>query len=180
MATETDHLFDFEEEILGFADKNDLPVSLLKEIKVELCERLMHSAEADDQTDGPLNFLQNIVENVKAEFDNFVEEGEENLFLQVLSKIFAILLSVKADSSEKIIIIIRLAISTVIKVRTKLVPKRVRIRRWPPREPYVKFKIKTILPEQKTIQIRKNSRPVRTVTVRRKTIKFTDRWARQF
>ena len=64
-------------------------------------------------------------------------------------------------------------------VRTKLVPRRVRIRRWPPREPYVKFKIKTILPEQKTIQIRKNGQPVRTVTVRRKTIKFTDCWARQ-
>ena len=65
-------------------------------------------------------------------------------------------------------------------VRIKLVPKRVIIRRWPPREPYVKFKIKTILPEKKPIQIRKNGRPVRTVTVRRKTIKFTDRWARQF
>ena len=65
-------------------------------------------------------------------------------------------------------------------VRTKLVPKRVRIRRCPPREPYVKFKIKTIVPEQKTIHIRKNGRPVRTVTIRRKTIKFTDRWARQF
>ena len=64
--------------------------------------------------------------------------------------------------------------------RTKLVPRRVRIRRWPPGEPYVKFKIKTILPEQKAIQIRKNGQPVGTVTVRRKTIKFTDRWARQF
>ena len=60
-------------------------------------------------------------------------------------------------------------------VRTKLVPKRVRIRRWPPRQPYVQFKIKTILPEQKTIQIRKNEQPVRTIIVRRKTKKFTDR-----
>ena len=115
MATETDNLFDFEEEILGFTDKNELPVSLLKEIEVELCERLMHFAEADDQKDGPINFIQNIFENVKAEFDNFIEDGEKKLFLQVLSKIFAILLSVKADSSEKIINIIRFAISTVIK-----------------------------------------------------------------
>ena len=60
-------------------------------------------------------------------------------------------------------------------VRTKLVPKRVRIRRWPPRQPYVQLKIKTILPEQKTIQIRKNEQPVRTIIVRRKTKKFTDR-----
>ena len=40
-------------------------------------------------------------------------------------------------------------------VRTKLVPKRVRIRQWPPREPYTQFKIKTLLPEQTTVQIKK-------------------------
>ena len=65
-------------------------------------------------------------------------------------------------------------------VRVKLVPKRTKVRTWPPKEPYQKFKIKVLLPEQKTIQIRKNGQPVRTVTVRRKTIKFTDRWAKQF
>ena len=66
-------------------------------------------------------------------------------------------------------------------VRTKLVPKRiVRIRHWPPREPYTKFKIKTLLPEQKTINIKKNGQVVRMVTVRRKTKKFTDRWTRTF
>ena len=65
-------------------------------------------------------------------------------------------------------------------VKTKLVPKRVRIRRWPPREPYMKYKIKTILSEQKTIEIRKNDQPVRTVTVKRETIKFIDCWDRQF
>ena len=53
-------------------------------------------------------------------------------------------------------------------VGTKLVPKRVRIRQWPPKEPYVKFKIKTLLPEQKVVQIRKNGQVIRTVTVRRK------------
>ena len=40
-------------------------------------------------------------------------------------------------------------------IRTKLVPKRTGIRRWPPREPYAKFKIKTLFPEQKTVQIKK-------------------------
>ena len=65
-------------------------------------------------------------------------------------------------------------------VRTKLVPKRVRIRQWPPREPYTKFKIKTFLPEQKVIQREKNGKVVRTITVRRKTKKFTDRWTRTF
>ena len=63
----------------------------------------------------------------------------------------------------------------------KLVPNRiVRMRHWPPREPYTKFKIKTLLPEQKTINIKKNGQVIRTVTVRRKTKKFTDLWARTF
>ena len=115
MAAEIENLFDFEEEIVDFAEQNELPVSLLKEIEVELCKRLMHASEADDQTDGPLEFIQNIVENINADFESFIEDGEKKLFLQVLAKIFAVLLSVKADSSEKIINIIRFAISRVIK-----------------------------------------------------------------
>ena len=65
-------------------------------------------------------------------------------------------------------------------VRVKLVPKRTKIRVWPPKEPYQKFKIKVLLPEQKIIQINKNGQPVRTKTVRKKTIKFKDRWTKQF
>ena len=64
--------------------------------------------------------------------------------------------------------------------KTKLVPKRANIRRWPPRERYTKYKIKTLLPEQKTVDIKKNGQIVRTVTVRRKTQKFSDCWARNF
>ena len=66
--------------------------------------------------------------------------------------------------------------------RVKLVPKRLpnRIRQWPPREPHQKYKIKTLLPEQKTVQIKKYGQVVRTVTVRRKTKRFTDRWAKTF
>ena len=63
-------------------------------------------------------------------------------------------------------------------VRTKLVPKR--IRQWLPKQPYTKFKIKTLLPEQKIINIKKNRQIVRSIVVRRKTKKFTDRWARNF
>ena len=64
--------------------------------------------------------------------------------------------------------------------RTKVTPKPVRIRRWPPRQHPTRFKIKTIMPEQKMVDIKKNGQVVRTIKVRRKTTKFTDRWARQF
>lgn len=115
MATEWDNLFDFEEEVQSFANNENLPVSLLKEIEIELFDRLLHSGETTDQTDGPLNFIQNIVENIKLEIENFVEDREKAVFLQILSKIFAILLSVKADTPEKIINIVRIAVSTVLK-----------------------------------------------------------------
>ena len=65
-------------------------------------------------------------------------------------------------------------------VRTKLVPKRLNIRQWSLRERYTEYKIKTLLQEQKTIDIKKNDQIVRTVTVREKPHKFTDRWARNF
>ena len=39
--------------------------------------------------------------------------------------------------------------------KTKLVPKRANVRRWPPRERYTKYKIKTLLPEQRTVHIKK-------------------------
>ena len=64
--------------------------------------------------------------------------------------------------------------------RTKVTPKKMRIRRRPPKQPSAKFKIKTIMPEQKTVSIKKNGQVVRTIRVRRKTTRFTDRWARQF
>ena len=44
-------------------------------------------------------------------------------------------------------------------VRVKLAPKSITVpRQWPPREPYQKFKIKTLLPEQKTVQIKKTGK----------------------
>ena len=64
MATEMDNFFDFEEEVQSFANNENLPVSLLKEIEIELSNRLLHSGEAADQTDRPLNFIQNIAENI--------------------------------------------------------------------------------------------------------------------
>ena len=50
----------------------------------------------------------------------------------------------------------------------------------PQRKVYTKHKIKTLLPEQKIINIKKNGQIVRTITARRKTHKFADLWARNF
>ena len=107
----------FEIEISNKNVGEQLPISLFQEIEADLCDRLMHgSSPEEDQTDGALEFIQNIVDNVSSEFEGFLEDGNKKNFLRILSKIFTVLLSVKADSSEKIIKIVKLSISTVLKI----------------------------------------------------------------
>ena len=115
-ATENENLFEIEIYTFGENNNEKLPISLFQEIEADLCDRLLHSNESEnDQTDGPLDFIENIVENVKSEFDSFIEREDKKIFLKILTKIFAILLSVKADSTEKIIKIVKFSISTVLK-----------------------------------------------------------------
>ena len=67
-------------------------------------------------------------------------------------------------------------------VRTKLVPRRAR-KQWTvpaPKKTYETFEIKTLLPEQKVVEIKKDGQVVRKITARRKTKKFTSKWARLF
>ena len=67
-------------------------------------------------------------------------------------------------------------------VRTKLVPRRAR-RQWDLstlKKTYEKFKIKTLLPEQEIVEIKKDGQVVRRITAQRKIKKFTSRWARSF
>ena len=51
--------------------KNELPISLFEEIEAELYDRLLHSSspEEDDETDGAIEFIKNIVDKVKEEFE---------------------------------------------------------------------------------------------------------------
>lgn len=104
-------------EIDTFSNNNEkLPISLFREIEADLYDRLMHSSSPKtDQTDGPLDFIKNIVDNVREDYEGFVEDDSKKIVLRILSKIFAILLRVKADSAEKIIKIVKYAISTVLK-----------------------------------------------------------------
>ena len=159
-----------------------LPITLFQEIETELLDRLLHieGSESDNETDDPIEFIQNIVNTVKQDFDGVVKEGERKTFLNILIRNFATLLSVKFRKNNQNCKIIHFnGVKNM--VRTKLTPKkRVRIRQWSPKEPYTKYKIKALFPEQKTIDIKKNGQVVQTVTMRRKTRKCTNRWARTF
>ena len=74
-------------------------------------------------------------------------------------------------------------------VRTKLTVRRwPKISRIPPwlmnghkkRKVKKPFKIKMTLPEQRTVDIKKNGNVIKTITVRHKSKYFNGRWARNF
>ena len=110
----------FEIELEQNENKNEkLPTELFQELETELLDSLLHKENnndlSDDETDGPIDFIRQIVDNVREEFDGVVEEGDRKTFLHLLTKILAVVLSVKADSIEKIISLVKLTVSKVVK-----------------------------------------------------------------
>ena len=110
MATENEYVSNLFQEIeMPNEDENNnendnekLPVALFHLIDAELRDALLHNegSESDDETDGPIQFIQNIVENVERDFEGVVD-GERKTFLRVLTKIFVTLLSVKAETLRR-------------------------------------------------------------------------------
>ena len=76
-------------EIDTFSNNNEkLSISLFREIEADLNDRLMHSSSPKtDQTDGPLDFIKNIVDNVREDYEGFVEDDGKKIVLRILSKI---------------------------------------------------------------------------------------------
>ena len=111
---ENENMFEIELE-----QKEKLPIELFQELETELLDSLLHKDSnndlSDNETDGPIDFIRQIVDNVREEFDGVVEEGDRKTFLHLLTKIPAVVLSVKADSIEKIISLVKLTVSKVIK-----------------------------------------------------------------
>ena len=70
-------------------DTEKFSIDLFQLINVELNDPLLHNynGELDDETDEPTQFIQNIVENVKRDFDGVVESNERKTFLRILTKI---------------------------------------------------------------------------------------------
>ena len=86
-------------------------------METDRCDNLLHnSSPQNDQTDGAIDFIQGIVDKVKEEFEGLVQDEDRKTFPKILSKIFKILLSVKGDNTEKIIKIVRFALSTALKI----------------------------------------------------------------
>ena len=109
----------FNMEFEDFNKNNNLnidPISIIQEIEQELSEKLFNQKSEGDSKDGPLNFIENLTNNLQIEFDKTLgEDADKKLFIRSLTKIFAIVLSTRADSVEKIKNI-KIAVKTFVKI----------------------------------------------------------------
>ena len=109
-----ENLFDIEFTELK-TENSKLPTYLFEEIKSELTNIIIDESSPEEETDGAFELIRNIVDNVRSEIENFVENEDLKKFLYVLTKVFTLLLNVKVDDTEKIINIVKLAISSILK-----------------------------------------------------------------
>ena len=56
--------------------EEQLPIALFQEIKVELCDYILHTAEGDE-TDGSVDFIKEIVKNIKLEIALLVQKDNK-------------------------------------------------------------------------------------------------------
>ena len=96
-------------------ENSKLPTYLFEEIESELTNIIIDESSPEEETDGAFELIRNIVDNVRSEIENFVENEDLKKFLYVLTKVFTLLINVKVDDTEKIINIVKLAISSILK-----------------------------------------------------------------
>ena len=72
--------FDFLKKVV------ELPISLFEEKEADLYDAILQgSSPEDNETDGAIDFIKNIVDNVKSEFDGLIENGDKKKkFLNIL------------------------------------------------------------------------------------------------
>ena len=93
-------------------ENSGLPTYLFEEIETELTNLVIDESSTEEKTDGAIELIKNIVDNVRSDIENLVENDDLKKFLHILTKIFTPLLNVKVDNSDKIIKIVKLAISS--------------------------------------------------------------------
>ena len=104
----------FEIEMKDKNNNEKLHIELFREIEVELLDSLVNT-DSDDETGDPINFIKQVVESLREEFDSVVEEEDKKTFIHLLTKILTTLSSVKADSIENTIKLVKLTVSRIIR-----------------------------------------------------------------
>ena len=87
---------------------------------MELTNIIIDEISSEEETDGAIDTIRIIVDNVRSEIENFGGNDDLKKFLYVLTKIFTLLLNVKVNNTEKIVSIVKLAISSILKKWSEL------------------------------------------------------------
>ena len=117
--TNPENLFNIEFTELK-TENSKLPTYLFEVIESELTNIMIDESSPEEETDGAFELIKNIVDNVRSEIENFVENEDLKKFLYVLTEVFTLLLNVKVDNARKIINIVKLAISSILKSWSEL------------------------------------------------------------
>ena len=73
-----------------------------------------------EETDGAFELIKDIVDNIKSDIEGVIENEDLKKFSHVITKVFTLLLNVKVSNTDKIIKIVKLAISSVLKKWSEL------------------------------------------------------------
>ena len=57
-----------------------LPIEIFQEIESEL-HYVLNDSQSDDETDEPIQFIQNVVETIKKDLDGVLERKTSHIFL---------------------------------------------------------------------------------------------------
>ena len=110
----------FEMEWNKINEKSDLNInflSLFQEIENELSKKLLQERGEGDSTDGAFTFIENLTENLQAEFDETIGvASDKKQFIRSLTRIFTTLLNARADSVDKIKTILKIVIRLVVRL----------------------------------------------------------------
>ena len=91
-----------------------LPTYLFEELESELTNKIIVNG-GQEETDGAFDVIRNILEKVKIDFEKLPINGDLKKFLHTISKIVALLLNIKVDTSDKILKIVKLANALILK-----------------------------------------------------------------
>ena len=110
----------FEMEWNKINEKSDLNInflSLFQEIENELSKKLLQERGEVDSTDGAFTFIENLTENLQAEFDETIGvDSDKKQFIRSLTRIFTTLLNARADSVDKIKTILKIVVRLVVRL----------------------------------------------------------------
>ena len=94
----------------------DVPF-LTEEMEKELKQYLLEQQVEGDSTDGPFDLIESLTNRLQEDFDEIIgEDNNKKSFIKSLTHIFALLLNKKVDSVNKIKVILKIVIKTMLKI----------------------------------------------------------------